>query len=677
MASSQPHAEPGGRETVEMRRGTSLALAVALVVAVAMPHTAGAVGESSWSSVNGPDDVRAIAQLTDEVVVVATDDSIHRSINGGVTWEETYPWSGLHFLGDVVQIEDIGFADEHVGWAVGRYFDSAQPLPGGDWQSLILITEDGGRTWSRQDDASGSDEPTFRGVDAHDPDTVLAVGDGGLYSISEDGGDTWETWELGWGAILDCAFADATRFVAVGVEGRIHRGYRGDFGWNTVNESEPALATHDLYGVDCTSDGYAVAVGGNEALLESHDFGEDWTKDVVEMSGFPELHAVEFLDAQVGYLAGGHLDPSFDMHPLILKTTDGGGYYGLDTPPDIGHELVAVSVLDQGEMWASSTDTQLHLARTTLERVAGANRYETAVEISREVFPDGGADQAVIATGKGYADALAAAGIAGVAGGPLLLVGNTLPSSVAAELDRLGVTHVYIVGGVGVVPSGVESALSAAGVTVTRLAGVDRYDTARVVAQEVAAELGAAWHHMVFIARGDDFPDALALAPFAYSQQVPILLVKPHDITAQTSGALAVLEVTDAIVAGGTAAVGEPVKDLIDTILAFNGGSASTRLAGVDRYGTAAVIDDHALFRGWGEGSFIGVASGEGFADALAGGVAAGAMYGSMVLSRRTSLPSASRGHVFVYSQNSTDVRVFGGTAAVSKDAMDALEGLY
>jgi putative cell wall-binding protein len=224
----------------------------------------------------------------------------------------------------------------------------------------------------------------------------------------------------------------------------------------------------------------------------------------------------------------------------------------------------------------------------------------------------------------------------------------------------------------------VESALSAAGVTVTRLAGVNRYDTARVVAQEVASELGAAWHETVFIARGDDFPDALALAPIAYSQKAPVLLVKPHDITAQTSTTLVVLGVQDAIIAGGTAAVGDEVKDLLDTILTFtNGGSASTRLAGADRYGTASAVADYGLGMGWVDTSFMGVASGQDFPDALSGGVAAGVMYGSMLLTRKTSLPSTTGGFVNFYANGDTDVRVFGGTATVSASVMDGIGTLY
>ena len=54
------------------------------------------------------------------------------------------------------------------------------------------------------------------------------------------------------------------------------------------------------------------------------------------------------------------------------------------------------------------------------------------------------------------------------------------------------------------------------------LTGVDRYDTARLVAEQVKARLGTV-SGAVF-ARGDSFPDALSVAPLAAAKGWPILL---------------------------------------------------------------------------------------------------------------------------------------------------------
>ncbi len=59
----------------------------------------------------------------------------------------------------------------------------------------------------------------------------------------------------------------------------------------------------------------------------------------------------------------------------------------------------------------------------TAGRLAGANRYRTAIEISKDHFAK--ADTVVLATGRTFADGLAASGLAGVFNAPLLLTDAT------------------------------------------------------------------------------------------------------------------------------------------------------------------------------------------------------------------------------------------------------------
>ncbi|PPK97602.1 putative cell wall binding repeat protein [Kineococcus xinjiangensis] len=87
-------------------------------------------------------------------------------------------------------------------------------------------------------------------------------------------------------------------------------------------------------------------------------------------------------------------------------------------------------------------------------RVSGADRYATAVEVSRTWDP---ADVGVVylATGEGFADALAVGASTGGAG-PLLLTGrDRLPAVVAEELQRLQPCTVVVVGGANAVSDAV------------------------------------------------------------------------------------------------------------------------------------------------------------------------------------------------------------------------------
>ena len=127
-------------------------------------------------------------------------------------------------------------------------------------------------------------------------------------------------------------------------------------------------------------------------------------------------------------------------------------------------------------------------------RVAGQDRYSTAAVASASAFAT--APAVVIASGQGYADALAASGLCGALRSPLLLVpaAGPVPGEVVDEISRLGAEDAYIVGGTGAVSSGVfeELAGELGSGHVTRLAGTDRYDTAAQVAGEVASLEGTA-----------------------------------------------------------------------------------------------------------------------------------------------------------------------------------------
>lgn len=89
-------------------------------------------------------------------------------------------------------------------------------------------------------------------------------------------------------------------------------------------------------------------------------------------------------------------------------------------------------------------------------RLAGADRYATAVAVSSGTFSSG--STVFIATGVTFPDALGGGPVAGGLPGPLLLVpGTWVPASVKAELARLNPDRVVILGGTGAVSSGVAS----------------------------------------------------------------------------------------------------------------------------------------------------------------------------------------------------------------------------
>ncbi len=105
---------------------------------------------------------------------------------------------------------------------------------------------------------------------------------------------------------------------------------------------------------------------------------------------------------------------------------------------------------------------QLKAYAGSVRRIAGSDRYETAVNLSLATYGTNSVGAVYVAAGTSFPDGLVAGPIAGRKGIPLLLVPtSTLPASVAAELKRLDPTQVVIVGGSGVVRESVRSQIQA------------------------------------------------------------------------------------------------------------------------------------------------------------------------------------------------------------------------
>ncbi len=96
----------------------------------------------------------------------------------------------------------------------------------------------------------------------------------------------------------------------------------------------------------------------------------------------------------------------------------------------------------------------------SVTRLSGADRFETAVAVSRASFSPA-VPVVYVATATNFPDALAGAAVAGMQGGPVLLTSTTsLPDVVRAELARLRPWRVVVLGGTGAVSSAVSRALA-------------------------------------------------------------------------------------------------------------------------------------------------------------------------------------------------------------------------
>ncbi|MDO8881206.1 MAG: cell wall-binding repeat-containing protein [Coriobacteriia bacterium] len=305
--------------------------------------------------------------------------------------------------------------------------------------------------------------------------------------------------------------------------------------------------------------------------------------------------------------------------------------------------------------------------------VAGDTRFETAVEASTLAYPSG-AGTVVIATGRNWPDALGGSALAGALDAPILLTEpGSLPPAVAAEITRLKATHAVILGGTSAVATAVEDALKTK-LTVERIKGTDRYDTANQVAARVKSEMGGAFDGTAFLATGGNFPDALAAAPLAAHNKWPLYLSHPTTgVSAATRAAMS--GVTKVKILGGTAAISQAVQD------SLAGSFSVSRIAGATRYDTAAQVAQYGVTSAGHMWNRVGIATGENYPDALAGGVLQGKAGSVMLLTPTASLCTEAGYKLLNNRGDISTVTFFGGTGAVSPatrtSVLSALAGTW
>jgi len=196
------------------------------------------------------------------------------------------------------------------------------------------------------------------------------------------------------------------------------------------------------------------------------------------------------------------------------------------------------------------------------------------------------------------------------------------------RMRRFVVTGVAVVLGVSAVLAGAGSVPASADPVpwppaipiAARLAGADRYGTSVAVAQAGFPD-GAP---VVFIASGENFPDALSAGPAAVHEGGPLLLTRQDVLPSDVADEITALKPDRIVIVGGTAAVSAGVEESLKLLA-----PSVSRIAGADRYATSLLVAQ-TVFTG--EVSTVYVATGRDFPDALSAGPAAAKAGGPVLL---------------------------------------------
>lgn len=391
----------------------------------------------------------------------------------------------------------------------------------------------------------------------------------------------------------------------------------------------------------------------------------------VSMFGQGQVVVVDLTDTSIeGYLnIGGQpnrMRATFDNRLLLLAA--GSAIVVIDL--ELGRQRTqyatptftndVVMALDGRTVYSTTaTGDAVSVARLEVDRFSGADRYQTAILMSQEAYPDPH-DTVYLASGTSFPDALALAPAIGVRNGPLLLnPGTTLRDDVRAEIIRLDPNIVIIAGGTGVISATVEQQIESTGASVLRLSGANRYETSLRVLDEFF-EASDPDPDYFFLVTGRNFPDALSAGAAAAARTSPMLLVDGSAATLPSAviSRITTLNPDEVVIVGGTGVMSQGIQNQLVAL----GGPGIVRAAGADRYATSVAVSEIGFDFYTSPASYW--ATGANFPDALAGITLAAPDDAPIYLVRPTCLPSdVLHG---AWRHNADRIGILGGTGAVS-----------
>ncbi|TWH59713.1 putative cell wall-binding protein [Desulfitobacterium sp. LBE] len=309
------------------------------------------------------------------------------------------------------------------------------------------------------------------------------------------------------------------------------------------------------------------------------------------------------------------------------------------------------------EIWTvtfTGTASSGNTAAGLMERVSGNDRYQTAIEIAKAGWRT--SDYAIIASGENFPDALCASPLTQKYQAPILLTSkNVLPTETQKQLLEMKVKNAILIGGTGVISEKVAGAIKELGISVSRLAGDDRYGTSLAIAKEIGK------FDKAIIASGLNYQDVISIAPIAAKEGMPILLT-PKDRIANELKTMINNYAEETYVLGDADIISNQV---------FNQLVNPKRLTGSDWYKLNINIIE--TFKDTLDLSTCYLATGAAYPDALAGSVFA-SLSSSPVILVKNPLDKTTQGFFEKYSNEINQVVAFGGTSVITESLLNVIE---
>ncbi|KZL89964.1 N-acetylmuramoyl-L-alanine amidase LytC precursor [Clostridium magnum DSM 2767] len=295
-----------------------------------------------------------------------------------------------------------------------------------------------------------------------------------------------------------------------------------------------------------------------------------------------------------------------------------------------------------------STTSKVY-AQGKYQRYGGNDRYETSIKIAQN-FSDK-SEYAILVSGQNYPDALCACPLSKKYNAPIILTSEgQLDERAATQIKNLQVSKVFIIG--KSISKDVEESLSSMGITSERIGGENRYETAMLVADHVGIK------DRIVVVSGENYPDALSIAPVAAIMDMPIILVNKDVIPDVVKNSLKDKGYTYTYVIGSEGAISEEVKAQFKN---------SERIFGQNRYDTNIAVINR--FIDVLDLSHVYLASAVNFPDSLSGSALAQKNKSPLILISE-DINETEQNNIKQILASSKNTYVLGSEGAVSLKAL-------
>lgn len=330
---------------------------------------------------------------------------------------------------------------------------------------------------------------------------------------------------------------------------------------------------------------------------------------------------------------------------------------------------VCVPLFGSNNLKKDKVKADSNLKTYVTSRFSGLNRFDTSKAIASE-YAKSSNEGVILALGSNFPDALSGSVLSQKLKAPILLSGSTVDTSqVALSYIQNNLSKdkkIYILGGTGGIKQEVQDKLTSLGYSnVKRIGGTDRFQTNEKIVDELSVSNGTP----VVIANGMNFPDALSISAIAAAKGYPILLTTSDIISDDVKEKLQSIKPSQVYVIGGTGSVSDSSVSSIKSITGLDN-SKAIRIGGADRYETSLNIakffntdSDTATF-----------ASGQGFADALAGSALSAQKSAPLILVNNSDV---SKQKDYIDSSKYVKEVFYGGNGSITDDIISILSKDY